>query len=74
VYQVGFSSNEHHIYAPFKVTNLNTLHSMRDTRLSKLYSSGLLSSGMLHGLGWQFLTDVSGQHIGPIVNGQAYIG
>ena len=31
----------------------------------------LRSSGMLYGVGWYLVTDISGQPIAPIFNGQA---
>ena len=35
--------------------------------------SGLRYPGMLHGIGWYLITDVSVQHIGPILKDEAVI-
>ena len=42
---------------------------MRDSRLALLFTWILLSSGMLHSVGW-FRTAVSGLRIGPVFKDQ----
>ena len=46
---------------------------MHDFRLPPLCKWDTSSSGMLPSLYWKLVTDVSGQPIGPILNGQARI-
>jgi hypothetical protein len=53
------------------VNKFRTKIYMRDFRLPLRCSCGLRSSGMLRCLSWHLVTDVSGQHTGPILKGKA---
>jgi hypothetical protein len=76
VHQVGCVYYVHHyvtmMHGPQIIKFMRIFRNkMRNVILPPLCTWDLLSSGLLRGLGWQLVTDVSGKPFVPIVKGQA---